>query len=294
MSKKHPGKTIVKESFGGSSGSCGYDTTMWRQKRREQGGAVILLRGGLGDRNTVSLVPLAHAIIEASDGEVIVGTASTRRPVNPLKVACGVRNARRQRSVSYLGAAKHVRDAYEPDVLVASGQSQGGITVADAILHWHTKAKNPGHIPKTGVFMMNVPGVFEPMPTESNLFSEFWRIGSNCFKDIRRVSCEGWLEMLEHQLEHGFSLWEPAFLAGEVSYLRDRLDISPVVRDLRELNIAVKHAFQWDDSVPGAEFASEHSVVHDGAHVRVMWQPEPAAEYVVGMANTLLDQQRAA
>jgi hypothetical protein len=278
MSKKHPGKQIVKESFKGPSGSCGYETTMWRQKGREQGGALVLLRGGLGDRNTVSLVPLAHAIIEASDGEFIVGTAIG-----------GAIKARNQRSMSYLGAARRMRDVYEPDAFVAGGQSEGGVTVADAMLHWHTKAKRPGRIPKAGVVTMNTPAIFEPMPTEGNLISELWRLGGNCLKDIRQVSREGWLEMLEHQMEHGISLWEPAFIIGEVVYLRDNLDISPVVEDLRSINVAVKHVFQREDSVSGAEFADEHSVVHNGAHVRVMWQPEPAAEFIVGITMELMD-----
>lgn len=262
---------------------------MWRQKSRERGGAVVLLRGGLGDINTISLVPLAHAIIDASDGEFIVGTVATKRPTNLVNAINGVRNARQQRSMSFLGAAKHARNTYQPDVFVAGGQSQGGITITDAMLHWHTKAKNPGRIPKIGIFTLNTPGIFEPMPTESNLLKEFQRIGSNCLKDMRRVSCKGWLDMLEHQLEHGFSLWEPAFLIGEVNYLRNSLDISPVVGDLRELNVAVKHIFQRDDSVPGAEYTSEHSVVYDGAHVRVMWEPEPPANYIVSMTNTLME-----
>lgn len=288
MSYASSGKQIFVESHREEIGACGFEVTMMRRQDRLRGGAFILLKGGLGDINSVSLRPLAEAIIEASDGEVGVGTVSTIRPCNPIVALQGLKDARKQRSQSMLGAMKYVNGRHQPDVLITGGQSQGGIQAVDSPLHLKTKSRNPGRQTSLGAVTIDAPGVYGPFVTGMHVIEGLIRLAGNCLPDIMALSWHERMELVRDNLRHPHSLFEPAYIAKEIEYMSKEIDISPDIAALRRNNVYVKHAFHRGDIVPGAEIPSEHSRVFDGAHVRIVHEPEPVAEYMVDFAGEIL------
>jgi hypothetical protein len=277
---------IITEPLQGRSGPSGYEATVWRHRNRHHGGVAIALRGGLGDTFSVSLEPMARAIIEETDGEFIVMTTGTRRPFNVVQAIEGAANARRERAQSMLGATKHLRNRHKPQVMIMAGQSEGGVSAVDAALAWQTKSKDKRPKPVTGVMTIDSPGVYGKLDAGMPVLQGLWHLGLNCWEDVKLMSWRERAKLVGSNLLHLPSVFELGYIVGEIKYLKD-IDMHTEIGDLRERGIDVWHAWHRGDIVPGADVANPYSAVFEGAHVRILKEPEPVAEYIVALAAQL-------
>ncbi|MBA2278874.1 hypothetical protein H0V99_00310 [Candidatus Saccharibacteria bacterium] len=292
-------RNSVTETRNSSSGGCGYELNFRRQRTRTTGGAVVLFKGGLGDVHSVSLEPLANAVHELSRGQVSVGTVGTIRPLNPVEAVLSVISkkeaniARTQRSKSTYKAAKYVNNKFQPEVLIVAGQSEGSVSVVDAVHHWLIDAKNPGIRPRTGAVTIDGPAVYETMAHEGIPVKALWQLLKNCWPDIKAMSTIEKLKMAKNNIGHFTSPWEPLYFVSEIDYLRT-VDISPKIATLRENKVVVRHAFHSEDVVSGAERAlfDPNAWVYPGRHVRIVHEPEPVAADIVTMAEGMLEDLR--
>lgn len=280
------GSGMVTEEHRGRFSEAGYDVRLLRAKHRKTGGAIVLLKGGLGDPHSQSVVGLAKALLEVSDGELMAATVSTTRPKKIAKALAGVSRSRKHQSQSVYGASNYVNDKYHPNALFLAGQSRGSVSVVDGALYLvnHPK-KNPAS-PKLGVATIDGPGIFEDLDYEGNVLQGLARLGMHSLEDIRKLGVIDRAKLFG-RMATKISLYEAPYFFNDISYLR-RIGIYNEIEELRSSGLPVTHIFHRDDIVPGAEVDSEHSVVLEGGHVRFLREPHPVAEVIYARAQALL------
>ncbi len=270
----------------GSFSEAGYSVRLLRAKHRKVGGAVILLKGGLGDPHSETVVGLAKALLEVSDGEVMAGTVSTERPKRFIKAVAGVSRSRKHQSQSVYGASNKVNDTYHPDVLYLAGQSRGSVSVVDGGLYLVNHPKKNIASPRIGVATIDGPGIYEDLEIEGNILQGLTRLGANCMPDVSKLNLIERAKMFG-RIATTTSFYEIPYFWNDISYLQ-RIGLYEEIEQLRQSGVPVTHIFHRDDIVPGAEVDSEFSVVLDGGHARFLRDPHPVAEVLYAQARALL------
>jgi hypothetical protein len=283
--------SIETFEYSGSYKEAGYNVRLLRDKSpkaRKAGGAVVLLKGGLGDPNSKTVVCLAKALLEVSDAELTVGTVSTTRPKNVIKAAAGLSRSRKHQSQSIYGASNYVNDNLHPEALFLAGQSRGTVSVVDGAIHLATHPKKNEKSPSIGVATIDGPGVFQELDYDGNVVQGLFELGTHCLEDVRKLKVIDRLK-LYGSIAANTSLYEVPYFLSDVLYLK-HIGIDQEVNKLRDVHkIPVTHIFHQNDLIPGAEFESEHSVVLEGGHARFLRDPYPVAEVIYDRTMAVLN-----
>jgi len=296
---------IVTESYSHKFREGGYRIDIARAASRNSGGTVITAQGGLTDNLSKSMGTsekdinnkrgLAYALIEASGGELIVASVATVRPGGLLEKAVGSTRSRSHRSKANGGAARYMRDRFQPDTQLMGGQSLGGISALDGAL-WHADPmphrRKPSDVRIDGVVTMDSPGIFGPLEYDGPLLEGLFMLVKNCMTDMSHLSLLERAKSMGPLVLNLSSPLEYAYVMDEVGF-SNRADFSGEVAQLRKFGVAVSHIFHDDDCIPGAEVESPHSVSFPGGHVRFMYEPEGPAEHIVGFAEELASAREA-
>lgn len=276
----------------------GFRVDIARDKRRQLGGTVITLQGGLTDNLSRSMGVsdkdisqqrgLANALIEASDGEFIVAAVATVRPGNLFKRLSGSARSRTHRSKANAGAAKYMADRFEADRVIMAGQSLGGISAIDGALH-RSRQHSAGNSPVSidGVVTIDSPGVFGPLKYDGSLAEGLIVLAKNCYSDMEYMSIYERAKFLGPHVLNLAGPLEYAYVMNEIEFTHEA-DFSHEIDTLRRAyDVPVSHVFHQDDCIPGAEVESPYSASFPGGHVRFMYEPEPVAEHIAGFVDGL-------
>lgn len=294
---------IVTESHAHKFREGGYRVDIARAAGREHGGTLITLQGGLTDnlsrsmgtseRDIAKQRGLAHALIEASGGELIVASVATMRPGNLPRRVMGSFRPRTHRSKANAGAAKYLDGRFRPDTLIMGGQSLGGVSALDGAL-WHAdpqpRRRQPSRTKVDGVVTIDSPGIFGPLKYDGPIWEGLLMLGKNCWSDMGHLSIREKARFLGPHIVNMSAPLEYAFVMNEIGFSNEA-DFSGEVSKLRSFGVEVSHIFHTEDCIPGAETDSPHSVAFPGGHVRFMYEPEPVAEHIVELAAGLREAQ---
>lgn len=294
---------IVIESYSHRFKEGGYEVTIVRAgKRRKLGGPVITLQGGLTDNLSKSMGAhekklkkgegLAHALIEASGGELVVASVATIRPENILQRVSGSFHSKTHRSKANAGAAKYMNDLFKPDTLAMAGQSLGGVSAIHGAL-WHAHptphGRKPSPVKVDGVVTIDSPGMFGPLEYEGTIVDGLRALVGNCINDMKHLDRFERARQLAPLVLNLAGPLEAAFVLNEISFSHEG-DFSGEVAELRGYGVDVSHVFHAEDCIPGAEVDSPHSQVFPGGHLRFMYEPEPVAEHIVDFVDYLANK----
>ena len=266
----------------GKSGS-GYEAEIMQGSTHPK--TFIGLKGGLGDARSDSLYDVGRSIIEETDGEFAVGLIATTRPKNIVAVLRGdPQKARQRRSQSVYGAMRHSVEHLSPDEVLLGGQSQGGISVVDAVAYG-IKNKKDVFPDNTQVFTIDTPSMFGAEEHKEHPLFILPKLGIHCAKDAPRIPLSTYVKIVKGNT-FSRSMFEPVYFAREAMYLLDNLDASEEAITVRTKYL-LHHLFHKDDIVPGAE-QEEHPfvTVFDGGHVEAMTREgiPPVRDYIIGLS----------
>src|SRR4051812_2109648 len=109
------GPDVFTEHHRGQYRVSGFEVTTLLAGPEQEGGAMVLLKGGWTDPNSVSMRGLARTMFEASDGDIMVGIVGTTRPRRLGKAVVGSFDPLKHHAQSMYGAANYANDTFHPE-----------------------------------------------------------------------------------------------------------------------------------------------------------------------------------
>lgn len=269
------------QDVSGHYGLTDYVVHVYEKPSAAKDAPMVLFKGGWGDADAVSCIPLA---MQAADLFGRAATVSNRRLPwwNPMNLVA-IPRARTARSEA-VHAGLVVAHAMNVPHAVVAGQSFGGNNAVDATLHAVETMPADERPEKLSVMTIDSPGVYGDLERSFGIISGLVGLTKSIMQDFRdNPEIGGWLTSRLVDTARRRSPLETLYFGSEMLSLL-HIDISGQVRQLREeKKVPVLHVFHDADVVPRIEDAS--AAVFEGGHGAALVRP---AEIVNHMASTAL------